>query len=126
MLSLSSSQLEPSALLSHARLTIESLIQRPSTITTSNAFDEFAILDQLIDVSNDVDRFEDGENRKFLNIAQLITASTCIYSRRVDALYQLINAFHSSSSQNKIHDENISDEDQKSESIIMDNKPEAN
>ncbi|CAF3555520.1 unnamed protein product [Rotaria socialis] len=128
MLSLSSSQLEPSALLSHARLTIESLIQRPSTITTSNAFDEFSILDQLIDVSNDVDRFEDGENRKFLNIAQLITASTCIYSRRVDALYQLINTFQSSSSssQNKIHDENISDEDQESESIIMDNKPEEN
>ena len=98
MLSLSSSQIEPSALLSNARLTIATLIQRPSTITTSNAFDEFSILDNLIDVSNDVDRCEDGENRKFLNIAQLITASTCIYSRRVDALYKLINTFQSSPS----------------------------
>jgi hypothetical protein len=89
---------EPSALLSDARLTIATLIQRPSTVTTSNAFDEFAILDHLIDVSNDVDRFEGGESRKFLNIAQLITASTCIYSRRVDALYKLINTFQSSSS----------------------------
>jgi hypothetical protein len=88
---------EPSALLSNARLTIATLIQRPSTVTTSNAFDEFAILDNLIDVSNDVDRFEGGESRKFLNIAQLITASTCIYSHRVDALYKLINAFQSSS-----------------------------
>ncbi|CAF0794238.1 unnamed protein product [Rotaria sordida] len=118
MLSLSSSQSEPSALLSNARLTIATLIQRPSTITTSNAFDEFSILDHLIDVSNDVDRFEDGESRKFLNIAQLITASTCIYSRRVDALYKLINTFQSSSSDNK-HDESISNENQQSESIII-------
>lgn len=88
---------EPSALLSNARSTIATLIQRPSAITTSNAFDEFSILDQLIDVCNDVDRFEDGENRKFVNIAQLITASTCIYSRRVDALYKLINTFQGSS-----------------------------
>ena len=88
---------EPSALLSNARSTIATLIQRPSSITTSNAFDEFSILDQLIDVCNDVDRFEDGENRKFVNIAQLITASTCIYSRRVDALYKLINTFQCSS-----------------------------
>lgn len=88
---------EPSALLSNARSTIATLIQRPSSITTSNAFDEFSILDHLIDVSNDVDRFEDGENRKFVNIAQVITASTCIYSRRVDALYKLINTFQSSS-----------------------------
>ncbi|CAF2708765.1 unnamed protein product [Rotaria sp. Silwood2] len=118
MLSLSSSQSEPSALLSNARLTIATLIQRPSTITTSNAFDEFSILDHLIDVSNDVDRFEGGESRKFLNIAQLITASTCIYSRRVDALYKLINTFQSSSSDNK-QDESISDENQSSESIII-------
>ena len=89
---------EPSALLSNARSTIATLIQRPSSITTSNAFDEFSILDHLIDVSNDVDRFEDGENRKFVNIAQVLTASTCIYSRRVDALYKLINNFQSSTS----------------------------
>ena len=108
MLSLSSSQHEPSALLSNARLTIATLIQRPSTITTSNAFDEFSILDHLIDVSNDVDRFEDGESRKFLNIAQLITASTCIYSRRVDALYKLINTFQCSSEDQ--HEESISEE----------------
>ncbi|CAF4715298.1 unnamed protein product, partial [Rotaria sp. Silwood2] len=57
MLSLSSSQSEPSALLSNARLTIATLIQRPSTITTSNALDEFSILDHLLDVSNDVARF---------------------------------------------------------------------
>ena len=92
---------EPSELLSNARLTIATLIQRPSTVTTSNAFDEFSILDDLIDVSNDVDRFEGGESRKFLNIAQLITASTCIYSRRVDALYKLINAFQSSDQQSE-------------------------
>jgi hypothetical protein len=96
---------EPSALLSDARLTIATLIQRPSTVTTSNAFDEFAILDHLIDVSNDVDRFEGGESRKFLNIAQLITASTCIYSRRVDALYKLINTFQSSSSSSQTKNE---------------------
>jgi hypothetical protein len=126
MLSLSSSQNEPSALLSNARLTIATLIQRPSTITTSNAFDEFSILDHLIDVSNDVDRFEDGESRKFLNIAQLITASTCIYSRRVDALYKLINTFQSSSSPNK-HEESSSEDNDESESVIIreqeDNQP---
>ncbi|CAF4880476.1 unnamed protein product [Rotaria sp. Silwood1] len=123
MLSLSNSQSEPSALLSNARLTIATLIQRPSTITTSNAFDEFSILDNLIDVSNDVDRFEGGENRKFLNIAQLITASTCIYSRRVDALYKLINTFQSSSTDNK-QDESISDEDQSLETIIIEKQEE--
>ena len=95
MLSLASGTVQPSALLSNARSTIATLIQRPSSVTTSNAFDEFSILDHLIDVSNDVDRSDDGENRKFLNIAQLITASTCIYSRRVDALYKLINSFQS-------------------------------
>lgn len=121
MLSLSSSQHESSQLLSHARLTIESLIQRPNTITTSNAFDEFSILDNLIDVSNDVDRFEDGESRKFLNIAQLITASACIYSRRVDALYKLINTFQSTPSSD---DETISDEESLLEPIISDKSEE--
>ncbi|CAF4754123.1 unnamed protein product, partial [Rotaria sp. Silwood2] len=120
MLSLSNSQNEPSALLSNARSTIATLIQRPTTITTSNAFDEFSILDNLIDVSKDVDRFEGGENRKFLNIAQLITASTCIYSRRVDALYKLINTFQTSSSSS----DNKQDENQLSESIIIINKQE--
>jgi hypothetical protein len=115
---------EPSALLSNARITIATLIQRPSTITTSNAFDEFSILDHLIDVSNDVDRFEDGESRKFLNIAQLITASTCIYSHRVDALYKLINTFQSSSSsssqsktkENEQSEENFTPEEEEEES----------
>lgn len=111
MLSLSSSQCEPSALLSNARLTIATLIQRPSTVTTSNAFEEFAILDHLIDVSNDVDRFEGGESRKFLNIAQLITASTCIYSRRVDALYKLINTFQSTAAPQEQSEKSSSDED---------------
>jgi len=109
---------EPSALLSNARLTIATLIQRPSTVTTSNAFDEFAILDHLIDVSNDVDRFEGGESRKFLNIAQLITASTCIYSRRVDALYKLINTFQFSSSsqiQNEQSEEILSSTEEEKE-----------
>lgn len=110
------SQNEPSALLSDARLTIATLIQRPSTITTSNAFDEFSVLDQLIDVSNDVDRFEGGESRKFLNIAQLITASTCIYSRRVDALYKLINNFNST--QTKQNDDDDEDDEVKSIPIL--------
>ncbi|CAF3943436.1 unnamed protein product [Adineta steineri] len=122
MLSISNSQSEPSALLSNARLTIATLIQRPSTVTASNAFDEFSILDHLIDVSNDVDRFEDGENRKFVNIAQLITASTCIYSHRVDALYKLINSFQASSpsvtSPNK-HDDSFTEENEQSESTII-------
>ncbi|CAF1075267.1 unnamed protein product [Adineta ricciae] len=116
MLSLSSSQNEPSALLSNARVTIATLIQRPSTVTTSNAFEEFSILDHLIDVSNDVERCEDGESRKFLNIAQLITASTCIYSRRVDALYKLINTFQSSTSEHQ-SEENHSDNDEQLESV---------
>ena len=115
MLSLASGTVQPSALLSNARSTIATLIQRPSSVTTSNAFDEFSILDQLIDVSNDVDRSDDGENRKFLNIAQLITASTCIYSRRVDALYKLINSFQSSTP-NAIDDNDPDDQDDLSDS----------
>ena len=111
------SQNEPSALLSDARLTIATLIQRPSTITTSNAFDEFSVLDQLIDVSNDVDRFEGGESRKFLNIAQLITASTCIYSRRVDALYKLINNFHSTQTKQDDTDDDNDGDDEENKSI---------
>jgi hypothetical protein len=124
MLSLSSSQIEPSALLSNARLTIATLIQRPSTITTSNAFDEFSILDHLIDVSNDVDRFEGGESRKFLNIAQLITASTCIYSRRVDALYKLINTFQSSSPNTP--EEEDDDVDNEQSELILNSEQEEN
>ncbi|CAF0737206.1 unnamed protein product [Adineta steineri] len=122
MLSISNSQSEPSALLSNARLTIATLIQRPSTVTASNAFDEFSILDHLIDVSNDVDRFEDGENRKFVNIAQLITASTCIYSHRVDALYKLINSFQTSSSSVTSpdkHDDSFTEDNEQSESTII-------
>ncbi|UJR31774.1 hypothetical protein I4U23_019252 [Adineta vaga] len=119
MLSLCSSQNEPSELLSNARLTIATLIQRPSSVTTSNAFEEFSILDHLIDVSNDVERFEDGESRKFLNIAQLITASTCIYSHRVDALYKLINTFQSSpASQNQLED-TLSEDEEHSEQVIL-------
>lgn len=109
---------EPSALLSDARSTIAALIQRPSTITTSNAFDEFSVLDQLIDVSNDVDRFEGGESRKFLNIAQLITASTCIYSRRVDALYKLINNFHSTQTKTEREDEDDDTDETGSDPIL--------
>ena len=124
MLSFSSgATAEPSALLSNARSTIATLIQRPSAVTTSNAFDDFAILDNLIDVSNDVDRLDDGENRKFLNIAQLITASTCIYSRRVDALYKLINNFQSATSDGT--DGSSSDDDQPADSSIsLEPKPE--
>lgn len=105
---------EPSALLSNARSTITALIQRPSSITTSNAFDEFSILDRLIDVSKDVERLEDGETRKFVNIAQVITASTCIYSRRVDALYKLINNF----TDNPIEDKSSSEESEQSTPTI--------
>ena len=122
MLSLANDSNEPSALLSDARLTIATLIQRPSTITTSNAFDEFAVLDRLIDVSNDVDRSEDGESRKFLNIAQLISASTCIYSRRVDALYKLINTFQSTSEHQR--DESISNKNSQSESVLISKQEE--
>ncbi|CAF0788044.1 unnamed protein product [Didymodactylos carnosus] len=93
LLSKQKSPLQSSLLLSSAYETVAQLIQRPNFVTTKNAFDNFSILDSLIEVVDDPVLNGDSNERKFIDVAQFLSASSHVYSCRVDALYKQAHLF---------------------------------